>query len=222
MSTLRALYYQDQSGTPEYPSSDDVARFAEFASAYGDYRIARAAMTLAVELADRDADDTLTAETGRALRQVPKLAMPMRDEQPRTAQDDAPATTSEVTGNGDADLAAAIRASSTLRFPAVRPDRVPIYEQASDQLGDTAVMPAPAGATTSPKCEHGYSTFTRNGAVHHIGTGGLCIGPRAGIDHTGHDHPATDGAVARCDTLQTGTAELGRGGPPRYLAGDER
>lgn len=195
MSTMRALYYQDQSGTPEYPSSDDVARFAEFASAYGDYRIARAAMTLAVELADRDAAETLTAETGRALRQVPKLAMPMRDEQPRTAQDDPPATTAEVTGDGDADLAAAIRASSTLRFPAVRPDQVPIYQQASGRLGDTAVMPAPAGADVG-KCEHGHGTFTRNGAVHHLGTGGLCI---------------------TTDTLQTGTAELGRGGPPRYL-----
>lgn len=128
MSKPVRLNFLAISGTPEYPASDQAGAAAEFASQFGDYRIARALMTLAVELADHEADDLTTADLGRAIRNVPVLKPLMRTEHPRTDL----ATTSEITGNGDADLAAAIRAGATARLP--------IYDQASDDLGDTAVI----------------------------------------------------------------------------------
>ena len=79
------------------PSSEAAADAAVWAIDQGDYRIARALTTLAVELADLEADNRLQ----RDLANVPMLGV-TRDEQPRTPLRDV----SGPTGNGDADLRA--------------------------------------------------------------------------------------------------------------------
>jgi len=89
------------------PSSEAAADAAVWAIDQGDYRIARALTTLAVELADLEADNRLQ----RDLANVPMLGV-TRDERPRKAL----ASVSGPTGNGDADLAAAAGDTEVIRI----------------------------------------------------------------------------------------------------------
>lgn len=119
MSKPVVLDFRAESGTPHYPNSDEAAAAAEFASQFGDYRVARALLTLAVELADREADDTVTADLARAIRNVPVIKPRMMAERPRTDE------------------------------TAV----LPIYDQASDNLGDTAIMQTGTATIGRPTIE---------------------------------------------------------------------
>lgn len=81
--------------------STDAADAARRHAVNGQYRIARAWMTLAIEIGDQEESDRFAAlrgDLGDALAEktasVPLLRPPMRDDQPRTPQ--APAT--PVTG----------------------------------------------------------------------------------------------------------------------------
>lgn len=139
----RAIYYRDNSGTPEYPASDDVARFAEWASGYGHYRVARALMTLAVELADLEADDIATADLARAIRNVPIIKPQMMAERPRT------------------DVTAVL----------------PIYDQASDDLGDTARIELPQGVALDDAEYAAYLAANPPRPRPDIQTGTADIGP---------------------------------------------
>lgn len=105
MSKPLELSFRALSGTPDYPTSDQAAAAAEFASQFGDYRIARALLTLACELADLEADQSTTRALASAIRSVPKLTVPMRPDVPRQPRTPESGVTGP-TGNGDADLRA--------------------------------------------------------------------------------------------------------------------